>query len=378
MDVNTQNIVMDHGDGPQHLVNWTGTVLPVPFSHSQNFVGIHWLRISFIKHHLQNLVKFCNHIWGESDSDGYGLWSYDSRFNWKSGVSLNYDHDDERSQRVHLDRMTLDCPGGALDEMTVPDLQLLIEFCHALDGKCSRIDVYFDDYGRLVSFDELIEVAERHDFSGLIDYQIRKAGKRGREGHTRREMSFGKRGSHGNGKYLRWYDKELESDGEFACDRWEVEFTQAKADAVFKKLAETCGGIDSFAVLCGSLVAGSISFIHRTGEKNISRLDRYDWWEKILAILGQGVSVRVKRKVDSLTGKIEWVKRNVSPSLACLKKVFVSDRAFFRWLWDVCKDGDGRMNPFTEQLARTNEKSLDYRWGEMQQVEQNNYDLSQL
>ena len=101
MEVKTQSIVDGFSDGPQHIVNGTGGVLPVPLSHINNTVGIHWMRISFLKHHLQDLTKFCDFIWGKSSEDGYGLWSYDSRFAWKSGASLNYDHDDDRSRTVH-------------------------------------------------------------------------------------------------------------------------------------------------------------------------------------------------------------------------------------------------------------------------------------
>jgi len=347
------------------FVNGTGGVLPVPFSHSQNAVGIHWLRISFPKQHLAELAWWCSQLWGEMRADGFGLWSYDSRLAWQSGVSLNYDADEERSHRVHLARITLDCPGSALDEMTAPDLQALIEYASLLQGKCSRIDVYFDDYERFVTFDALQEAAERHDFSGLIDFQIRHGGKRGRAGHTREEVSFGKRGSCGNGKYVRWYNKELESGGEFTCDRWEVEFTHKLADAVFKKLAETAGDLEAFATLCGALIVGCVTFVHRTHEKNISRLDRYDWWERIVAILGKGVSIRIKRQTDSVTGKLTWIKQNVSPSLACLKKVFVSERVFLRWLFDICREGDSRMSRYSQRLAEDNEGALDYEHGKL-------------
>lgn len=345
------------------IVNGTGTVLPVPFSQKANAVGIHWLRISFPKHHLADLTHWLSQMWGDFEQDGFGLWSYDSRFAWSNGASLNYDVDEERSQRVHLGSMTLDCPGGALDDTTAPDLQLLLEYCAQLGGKCTRIDVYFDDHERLVTFEQLKEATERHDYSGLIDFQIRQGGRLSQPGHTREEISFGKRGSRGNGKYLRWYNKELESGGEFTCDRWEVEFSQKKADIVFKKLAATAGDLDAFATLCGSLIAGCITFVHRTGDKNLSRLDRYEWWEQICKLLGGCVSIRVRRERDSLTGKLKWIERNVSPSLACLKKVFVSEDIFLRWLFDVLDDGAARMNRFSRRLAEDNEKLLLYEKG---------------
>jgi len=363
-----EKIAKERGMEAQNSVNGGGTVLPPPVSHGNNCIGIHWLRISFPKKVLADVSRWCSYVWGDFEKDGFGLWSYDSRLHWSSGVSLNFDADDERSFRVHCNRVTLDCPGQACDELAVNDLLLLIEYSEAIGGKCSRIDIYYDDYNRRVRFDELRKTAEHRDFSGLIDFRVTEAGKLSTIGRTREEVSFGKRGSRGNGKYLRWYNKELESDGEFKCDRWEIEFTQDKANIVFMRLAQCKGSIEIFATLCGSLIAGCITFVHRTGDKNIKRLERYEWWREIVDLLGGEMKIRTERKKDSLTGKIEWVKKSVSPSLACLKKVFVSNDAFFRWLWHVCEDGDGRMNPFTRQIAKEYESTIDYRWGDPLEV----------
>lgn len=374
MEFQHRNVVGGVSDGAQNLGNGTGTVLPVPFSHKSNCIGVHWLRISFKKKHLAHIAKFVSHIWGSFDQDGFGLWSYDSRLSWVSGVSLNYDEDEERSGRVHAGLITLDCPGSALDEVTAPDLQLFIEFCESFGGKCTRIDIFFDDYNRIVTPREVFEVAQKGDYSGFRCWSRRERGDRKSCLHD--EIAFGRRGSYGNGAYLRFYDKNLESDGESNCCRWEVEFTQKKADAVFKKLAACGGDIDSFVTLCGSLIAGCVTFIHRTGDKNISRLERYAWWSAILEILGGVVRVRIERKKDSVTGKMQWIERNVAPSLACLKRVFVSDKSFFRWLFDTLHDGESRMNPFTQQIARENECSINYRWGEFSDHKEQIYDKS--
>jgi len=362
----------------QHFVNGTGTVLPVPFSHLSSSVGVHWLRISFLTKKLGEVAAFLNKIWGDFDQDGYGFWSYDSRFIWKSGVSLNYDEDPERSNRVHCGMMTLDCPGSSLDEVTAPDLQLLIEFCEAIGGKCTRIDTFFDDYARRITPHEIYDVVKKGDYSGFRTYSRIERGNRNELTHD--EIAFGRRGSFGNGKYLRIYDKELESHGEQKCIRYEVEWTGRKADSVFKKISVTCGNVEAFATLVGSLVAGSVTFVKRTGDKNVCRLDVYDWWREIVEILHGPIVIRTSRKKDSLTGKIEWVKRNVSPSLACLRNVFVNDKAFFRWLFDICHEGESRMNSFSEQIAHDNEHTLNYQWGKFIEIDEDVYEkaVSQL
>lgn len=354
---------IDRGIDRERFVNKTGTVLPVPHSHAANPISCHWLRISFSKKHLADITKLVSYTWGDFELDGYGLWSYDTRHFWSSGVSLNYDTHEERSERVHGGMMTLDCPGGALDEMAAPDLQLLIEATAAFDGKCTRIDINFDDYARLIEPKDLYEVIRRNDYSGFRHAAPRPKYDRGKL--IRDEAAFGERGSYGNGKYLRVYDKNLESDGKFNCVRWEIEFTRKRAALVFERLAETNGDLDAFGTLCASLIAGCITFVHRTHEKNIERLELYDFWEEILSILGRPVSLRIERPQETVTGKIEWIKHDVSPSLACLRHIFKSDRVFLRWLFDICNDAEPRMNRFTQQLADANQGGLDYEHGRL-------------
>ena len=248
------------------------TVIRGVNSQKSNEVGVHWARISFDRRYLRELVQWSTHFFGKSQQDGLGLWSYDSREYWPSGVQLNFDNMPERSRDVHNGRMTLECPGKALDELTQADLTLFLEGCRrAFCGVCKRIDVFLDDYNKAISPSGLHSLIKRRDYSGLRKWHIAQTGDPGRLTHD--EVSFGRRGEKGSGKYIRVYDKALESNGERDCIRWEVEFTQEKAQQVFVKIAETGGDIEAFATLCGSLVAGAINFVKRTGDKNIGRLD---------------------------------------------------------------------------------------------------------
>lgn len=352
-----------------------GDVIPRCLSHSNNEIGVHWLRISFNYKDLQKVKEFVGHFYSDNDSDGYGLWSYDSRIIWASGVSLNYDRENERCQRVHKGRITLDVPGSACDLLTAPDLVLFIEGAFSMGGKCTRIDIFFDDYQRLIEVTELAKLARRGDFSKFISWHIKESGyrsdgKRGKLGDdgtqikrkaglTYSEVSFGSRGSTGSGKYLRIYDKLLESGGKFDCIRWEVEFSQRKAQEVFMVLAGTSGDMDIFATICGALIGGCINFVHRNGDRNIGRLDVYEFWDLITKSLGK-LTIRIEKKKNTLTGVIEWTERQVAPSLACVRKSFVSDQKFFAWVTDILDDGESRMNANQRQIVKRFEGSMNY------------------
>lgn len=322
-----------------------------------NEVGVHWLRISFYYKQLEQILAFVSTFFGECDFDCNGVLGYDDRCFWPSGVTLNYDSDPKRRQKNHRNRITLDCRGSACDMLTVPDLLLLIEGCDRFGGVVTRLDVFFDDYDRIVEPSDLYDVIDRNDFSGFRMAHKKQTLKSGKVVHN--EVMFGRRGDMGSGKYLRIYDKYLESKGEKDCVRLECEFTQHKAQQVFKVLAGCDGNIETFATICGALIVGCITFVHRNGDRNIGRLDVYEFWELITKSLGKLV-IRTEKKENTLTGVIEWTERQVSPSLACVRKSFVSDQKFFAWVIDMLDEGESRMNANQRQIVKRYEGSMNY------------------
>jgi DNA relaxase NicK len=158
----------------------------------------------------------------------------------------------------------------------------------------------------------------------------------------RDEVAFGSRGDHGSGKYLRIYDKDLESNGKQNCIRWEVEFASERANLVFERLTQ-CADLSTFAVVCGALVGGIINFVKRGKTKNICRLEVYEFWQLIRAALGK-IVVRVRRDETDEKKMREWIDRQVSPTLACLRKIS-GDIGFFNWVINVIGDAEERLQP---------------------------------
>jgi len=329
-------------------------------SRVRNEVGIHWLRISVPRQYLSRLLCVIELAFGKSCRDNFGLWSYDSRYRWENGASLNFDAEIDRSEFVHRGKVTLDIPGGALDR--IADLQFFMHELLQFRPVCTRIDVFFDDYQRTITPNELNKIAEKKDFSGFVMVHHKTSRVAiAKENATKLvydELSFGRRGQNGCGKYLRVYDKNLESEGKKNCIRYEVEFTKERANLVFYKLCET-GSIDAFATLCGALVAGSVKFVHRNGDKNIGRLKVYNFWQKILDFLGK-VVIRVPSKEKDIAGKYRFIRRQVTPTLALLREVFIDDIDFFNWLNDAIGEGELRMSQAQINLARVNKRNIRY------------------
>lgn len=330
-----------------------GSVIPRCDCQNSNPVGVHWLRNSFDFKILEKVKAWVSNFFGESTLKDYGKLSYGRHYAWASGVSLCFDSDPEHNPGSHRGRMTLDVPGRACDELTAPDLLLFMEGCQALDSRCTRLDVFWDDYNRTVSLEELRRIADEGDFSMFqitSENRTRNRIRKENDGLLYDAVTFGRRGCKGSGKYLRVYDKNLESKGESNCIRWECEFSQEKAQEVFTWLVGADGNLDVFATLCGSLVGGCINFVHRTGDKHIVRLDVYEWWQEIINSLGV-LSVRIAKKENTLTGMIDWVERQVSPTLAVLAKAFQTERDFYNFMQRLREIGEGKVSVRQEQIA---------------------------
>lgn len=327
-------------------------------SHLVTQAGIHWLRITFPHKHLQKVRGFIDRFFGQSDQIGFGFWGYDCRYEWSNGAFLLYDQRDETKQ-IHANRCAFECQGQPCDQLTPYDLTLLMEGLLIFDGRCSRIDVFMDDFNRVICPNDLHDIIERRDFSRFIVGETRQAFKSGEL--IRDEVTFGRKGKLGSGKSLTIYDKALESEGDRNCVRWELRLIDDRAHDVFVKLAGTCGNIDACALLCGCLVIGSITFVYRTGsEKNIDRLTEYEFW----SILKMGLSdlrLRLHKPEQSIIGVIEWTEKQVAPNMSLIYDSFEDEDQFYLWLREAIADGRGRWNVKQKHIISQSLKTLKFR-----------------
>lgn len=333
-------------------------------SQTQNQTGIHWLRISMPRQYLKHVRTYCSRYFGEASQDGYGLWSYDTRYVWLNKASLNFDSDAERSLLVHNGKVTLDVPGKPLDTIAQGDLHLFLVGLRYFSPVCTRIDVFFDDYQRLTTPTELDKIVRKGDHSRFRKAQFRQVGefKNGSYVIEHSEIDFGSRGENGSGKYLRVYDKDLESKGEKDCVRWEIEFCKERAHKVFDELSQTTT-VDDFAGKCGSYIGGSVLFVHRNGDKNICRLDVYEFWVQIQESLGSLI-VRIEKKVSNIGDMYRWVRNQVSATLATLRATFLDEVDYSNFLYDVIAEGELKMSQRQMNLAKANKRTLRYCDGE--------------
>lgn len=331
------------------------------FANPNNSVGIHWLRISCPNHYLQSLKDWLNMFFtSETADDGRGINNYSNRVYWPNGASISYDIDPDRSELLHNSKITLDIRGSALDALNDEGLFDLITGLKAFEAKCTRLDLFYDDYTRRILPYQVYAIAKRRDFAGTgyrSDCGVMYRTKTGKLGLSWDQVDFGTRGQNGSGRYLRCYDKWLESKGQFKCVRWEVEHTKLIAEGTYNALANA-QDLSVFKTLIGNFVGGSITFVHRkTGEKNVKRLVVYKFWSEILADIGAD-AIRAPQKVQTFSKIVNWVERAVSPSLAMLRGVYENDTAFTHYILQLIAAGAPRMSPKLRCIEKLHRKSV--------------------
>ena len=303
-----------------------------------NEVGVHWLRVSVFSFETKLLCSFVSTFFGESHRSDNGFWGYDSSYEFENNVRILFDSDIEVNRQKHKGKITLECPGKALDALGCDDLVLFMQgLGNSFNATCSRIDTYFDDYNRITSIRQIVKIVQKKDFTGFREVWDRSYGYN-KDGLRVDMVTFGHRGKMSSGKHLRIYDKGLETKDltpkfKKDCIRYEAEWTKYKAQEVFKRLSQ-CKSIRAFGTICSGLVGGAICFIKRTGDKNLDRLDVYSFWQQILDQLGE-VVVRVKVDVNTLEGVQKWIEEQVSGSLACMSESFESDYDFISWIQHI-------------------------------------------
>jgi hypothetical protein len=278
----------------------------------------------------------------------WGRFFYDRHYAWPVGVKLYY-HSDGDKAGLTGDRVCIDVSGSALDMLGTYQQAVFARGLLQFDFKASRGDGYFDDYSRRITPTELYRAVHGEDADGNItkrDYtgfrSVHYDHRTGRDGVTGDMVCFGRRGREGSGKYLRVYDKALESNGEIDAIRWENEYSGDRAIAFFNLVADTGNDPARLGSAITGSIAGSIDFLKRSErphEKNLSRLERYDWWQSILDDLGDTVTLKAPTPDKSIEKAVLYVEKQVTPNLQMLRKAF-GDRRFYQWLLDVVAGED--------------------------------------
>jgi hypothetical protein len=210
--------------------------------------------------------------------------------------------------------------------------------------KATRFDPCIDDYAKRISYSDLDEAAKKGNYTGfrkppIVHHSYDKNGQ-----IVAWTFTFGSRLCD---RLVRIYDKATESDGEIDSVRIEAELHDKVAQQAVAQWVEI--DPDEFEEMSplylANVVVGSIKFIQRTADKNVSRMSTLEWWQNILEEVGEGIRHTVKAVKTTLEEKKEWVTRQVSTTLAMFSKI-MGMKEFFSYLKAELKGGQARFTDY--------------------------------
>jgi DNA relaxase NicK len=194
-------------------------------------------------------------------------------------------------------------------------------------AKCTRIDIAIDDYSRSLDFEEVEAAIKSGNIAGFQKAKFIESYGGNDAGRT---IYLGVRRA---AKYGRIYDRMGVTKGAENCIRYEVEYKQGLALAIFSDYIND-EHIDSTPLLCG-IIRGAFDFTIKKG-KNLDRATRLGWWDAFLSrISGETIKVLVATKNRSIERTLAWLRRSVSKSILISKQILGAKNLDILWqIWE--------------------------------------------
>lgn len=220
----------------------------------------------------------------------------------------------------------------------------LIRFCEIIKSQipsvvCSRIDVRLDDFSRRLTKETICAALDSGNYSGFKKYQLISNGG-GAIGWT---INLGSRQSN---SFTRIYDKGAESLGRIMSIRFETEYKDEKANAIFNHISDCVTPSLALKYIHG-LALGKVNFIERS-DKNLERCSMLTWWAEFLAYVDYQVCQVIVEKCESSIEKSKkWIEKQVEKTLALLHRTF-GEEGFKQYLDGCITSGARRLKRIDE------------------------------
>ncbi|MEM1213390.1 MAG: replication initiation factor domain-containing protein [Planctomycetota bacterium] len=270
----------------------------------QAAVGIDWCRFTIPRPLLEEARSRMAKCLGPG-IEAKGIYSYQERLKFTAGAFLAFS-DESRPE------CCIELPGEACRAFGHAGVLKWFAWITEIGGRCTRVDIRLDFKGNRVGLiDAVRQSCERRELCRCRTWEPRepRTNEGERQGYS---VNLGKRSKNGSGRYVRVYDKGLESEkaAEGEWERWEVEFTGDVAIQVMHRLAESPAWEEDAL----SLALGAVEFREHTGSRSLKRRPLASWWELLLGRI-KAVTVREKRERSTLVKWGSWYRRCVMPTI---------------------------------------------------------------
>lgn len=263
-----------------------------------------WLSVTGSQENLQALFKLCQVHWPEIEFVEAPKGSTYYRRKWIAPHGVTILAEPTTANRSECN---IFFPGSALRELDIYEQFELFKFLNTWGFKPTRIDIALRDFTRTLCPFKADRAWEQGKIKGFQKYKFEKIydPKFGVGSIAR----FGARGSKGSGKYLRIYDKYVESKGRENSIACELELSDHKAKAFWELLLE----IEDIALIpqfIASTINGAITIAAR-------------FWQKIFKDIAAIKLPCKKKNVVNIFRMSKWLYKQVFPTLSI----------YFQWLF---------------------------------------------
>jgi hypothetical protein len=254
------------------------------------------------------------------------------------GVKIGFEPDQSPAAINERHDAYLSIPGEVIRSVSIDKLHWFFRRLHDdFQFKCSRLDVYIDDYKKRVSAEDIFGYYKNGQLFGFRAHHYHTSG-------ASKELSgssimLGKRGKAGAGKYLRCYDKEAQSNGKIKAFRFELELSGQRSRQHFNQFATISH--EAWADLIKGIISGAVDFLDTPTGKRCDG-ERLKFWQEII---GEAVSIPFEsgQKKTTLATQKKWLKVQVSRVLAKVMNCYEDVDDMWTWFYALIEHGYSRL-----------------------------------
>lgn len=315
-------------------------------------VIIDWLEFTALDAQLPDVMRLLGLKIEDFSMLSKGRFGYHNQAKWKNGnIFLMFtaieEKDDLLDIKVNLKSgIHVMITGQGCRQYAVNgDLIMLIRKLHLHERvNFSRIDIALDDYkSKVVSYDRIHDEALAGHFTSRWSKWDEITSRRSSDNtYLGRTMYFG---SQASDLFCRVYDKTLERIANSDDDKKTIPDAWTRLEVVYrkdraKKLVEyLMQGQPLGQVLRGTL-AQYMRFLVPARDKNKARWPSAPWWDLLLADVDK-LTLTVKKEAKTIDEMVEWVDRQIAPTMAAILTAQGGDLA---WLRSILASGSQRLS----------------------------------
>ncbi|PCI11495.1 hypothetical protein COB72_00825 [bacterium] len=270
-------------------------------------ICIDWIRMSGPRQMRHAAVDLLSTYYG-SATYGKGRHFLNSGYRF-GNAGVYFDADDQQVR----DHAVVDLPGEAMSEVTMSQSVEILDGLFKLGFKMCRLDIAIDMYDK----PDLIDMVTQSCLNGELCRARRFEPKYMQNGKQKvgHGCNVGVRGKNGSGRYLRVYDKNLQTKEGPAggWTRWEAELSDDCAQEAAMQMVQAS---DLISVAL-SHAFGVCDFRIDTGSEHVSRRPRVEWFEELIGEICPSRVVQTRAK-STLHSFKRWMQTAVVPKLETL------------------------------------------------------------